>query len=784
MDDSFIGRTIGGFRIVRQVGRGGMGFVFEAEELALRNRRVALKILPLAFTADPAAAARFRREAEIVAFLDHPNIVPVYAVGEETGLSYYAMKYVKGCSMADAIEATRRFGLPLLAQTPEEIARRVTVLTPAPVAPTDALAPEVQERFEAAPGGVQADGETDALARQRFKRAAGAVAEAADGLQYAHGKKVIHRDIKPANLMVDQGGNVLIADFGLATDVQSQTLTVAGSMMGTPAYMSPEQVMAAEMPIDHRTDIYSLGATLYEALTLVPPFQASTRDKLLQQILRRDPRPPRALDKRIPTDLDVITMKALEKDLGRRYQSAGELGDDLRQHLAGEPISARPSGPITRTMKRVRRHRVLAGSILAASAIAILSVVLATIYSRRKVRAHRTTAVYSRDNAYWEACQRYADSANPVGRLLVAIKGRDHALENELRSSHPWEGTVGRAFGDCPRLSGVVTPFGGWDDACFSPSGDTLAACSGIGVIKLWDVRTGRERRTITGHGGAVASLDFSPDGSTLASAGQDTSVRVWNAATGEEKAVLRGHGSVVAAVGFSPDGATLASGSRDTTVRLWDAATARGRAVLKGHRSVVWSIAFSPDSATLASASDDGTIRLWDAANGQERGILEGHSRGVRRVVFSPDGTRLASAGTDGAVKLWDVAAGRETAALDGHKRPVPGLAFSPDGAILVSGGADRTIRFWDVAAARQRTVFEPQWAGVRSVSFSPDGATFVSTSATVKLWDVATGRERAALDGSAGEATAVAFAPTGSASPRPAPTARSASGTHRPDA
>jgi tetratricopeptide (TPR) repeat protein len=350
---------VGDFELLSELGRGGMGIVYEARQLSL-SRRVALKILPPGLGLTDQAVQRFQREARAAARLHHTNIVPVHATGEEAGCHYYAMELIEGQPLSDVLsDLTGQGSSSLMDETltrlggDEQDENRAEETTSRPTS------------------GITSLSDSSSGGRRWFDAVARLIAEVADALDYAHERGVIHRDIKPANLMLSKNGRLCVTDFGLARVAQEPGMTVSGSLMGTPAYMSPEQVAARRMKLDHRTDIYSLGAVLYEMLTLRKPFPGESREEILGSILAKEPRKPRRINPRVPLDLETICQKAMEKDPGRRYGSAGELAEDLRQYLQRGLITARRAGPLRRTAKFVRRHP-LGATITAAVLVVVL----------------------------------------------------------------------------------------------------------------------------------------------------------------------------------------------------------------------------------------------------------------------------------------------------------------------------------------------------------------------------------------------------------------------------
>ena len=312
--------AFGNYHIKREIGRGGMGIVYEAVHVLL-EKRVALKVLPVRTLAGADQLERFFREARMAAGMHHTNIVPVFDVGQVVGTPYYAMQYIEGSGL-------------------DRILRIVQ-------SATDRSPMDQSARIQAGlPGRLE----------DYFQWVSGIGIQAAEGLAYAHERKIIHRDIKPSNLLLDKQGVLWIADFGLARKIEDPAMTQSGVMLGTPRYMSPEQAESARRPVDQRSDIYSLGATLYELLTCRPVFEGKTPQEVLSQIVTREPVAPRRLNREIPADLAIIVMKAMAKRPEDRYQSARELADDLDHWQKMEPIKARPIGPVGRTIRWCRRN--------------------------------------------------------------------------------------------------------------------------------------------------------------------------------------------------------------------------------------------------------------------------------------------------------------------------------------------------------------------------------------------------------------------------------------------
>jgi serine/threonine protein kinase len=416
------GAEFGGYCVAREIGRGGMGVVYEAVHLAL-GRRVALKVLPVAGPNAGERLERFLREARTAAGLHHTNIVPVFDVGRVDGTAYYAMQFIDGTPL----DAVLRRPRPPASPAPAPLAGPPTAsAAPADVTRTaspDPAATRVRPPDTPAPGLPAAPPAMPEPPELTPRFVADVGAQAADGLGYAHDRGVVHRDVKPSNLIRDAAGVVWITDFGLARRLDDASLTRTGQLLGTPRYMSPEQAEASARPIDHRTDVYSLGATLYELLTRRPAFDGKTPQEVVGQILTREPVAPRRLDASIPRDLETVVMKAMAKRPADRYASAHELGADLRRFLAGEPVSARRISPVGRAWRWARRNPAVA-SLLGAVLVVFAAGAGVSAYYARQAELRAKDAD---DNA------TLAGQKEALARTLADLAGRREAEANTER---------------------------------------------------------------------------------------------------------------------------------------------------------------------------------------------------------------------------------------------------------------------------------------------------------------------------------------------------------------
>jgi eukaryotic-like serine/threonine-protein kinase len=732
---------LGDFRLVAEIGRGGMGVVYEAVQRSL-NRRVALKVLPFAAAMDPTQLRRFQTEALAAAQLHHTHIVPVYSVGCERGVHYYAMQFIEGQTLAQAIAERRRLDRPRSASTNKDDHRETDAIrsnTPTP----------------------------SSRNKEYFRTAAALGIQAAEALDHAHKVGIVHRDIKPGNLLLDVQGCLWVTDFGLARIRDDTGLTITGDLVGTLRYMSPEQALAKRGYLDHRTDIYSLGATLYELVTLQPAINGQDRQEVLRKIAQDEPTTPRRLDPTIPRELETILIKTMSKEVESRYDTAQELAADLRNFLDHRPIKARRPTLVERAAKWARRHRKVV-----ASAVLIVILAAAGLGASVALIAHeRAEAVRQRDRArrhgyVADIRQAYelVQSGQDAGVLEVLNKWRPVADEPDLRN-FPWYYLRRLCHDERLTLRGHA---GAVYHADFSPDGRTLVTCGQDGTVRFWEVATGRPLRTIAAHATEVNGAAFSPDGRTLATVSDDGTIKLWKVETGAEQATIPAHNGEATAVRFTPDGRRLISAGRnDCLVKLWDLTTFKELASTRAHEGFIENIALAPDGATLATSGADGYARLWNLANlGAGKSLHVALRAAVYGLAFSSDGTRLATAESSGRVRMCDLPSGQPREGFEGvaHSGGAQAVAFLAGDRMLVSGDGRAILWLSDGTTGNSLAVLNGHTGKIWGISVAPDGATFatVSSDGTVKLWDAGLSQPWLAIPVARGSGP-LAFTPDG---------------------
>jgi WD40 repeat protein/tRNA A-37 threonylcarbamoyl transferase component Bud32 len=769
------GSCPGDYEVLEEIARGGMGVVYKARQVSA-NRLVALKVIradrldELPDAERQQWRARFRAEAEAVANLDHPGIVPLYEVGEHQGQPFFSMKLVQGGNLGHWIKEVHKSGPSAGAQ----------------------------------------------------RAAAHLLATAARAVHSAHQRGILHRDLKPGNILMDGDGQPLVTDFGLAKRLDQGGSLAPSGIVGTAAYMPPEQAAARRDAQSTAADVYGLGAILYEMLTGRPPFQGANEFETLLQVLEREPVPPRSLQPTVHRDLETICLKCLRKEPRQRYSFAAWLAEDLENWLAGRPVHARPVGAWEWGWKWGRRNPVVAGLVGAVAAALLLGAGVATLFAvQAESRAREATlarnqanesarqATVAKDEAAHKAAeekqarleaekaQRAADEARHRAEWLaytglLAFAQREwqdkevehahdllDACQGDLRGwEHAYLSHLCNSMQQA--LRGHTGPV---LSVYWSPDGKRLASAGAAkdlhGEVKVWDLSKGPA--TLIFSKAQIASVRWSPDGQRLAGTGFDQTVKVWDAASGKEILSVKDGGGLH----WSPDGQRLAGTGFDQTVKVWDAASGKEILSVKGRDRVSWSsgcsVSWSPDGQRLAGTGFDVTLgtgvdqtaKVWDLASGKEiLSLSEGGSLSWR-----PDGKRLAWVRYDkfkrrGEVEVWDAASGRKVLSLKGHAGPAPSVCWSPDGQRLASGGEDKTVKVWDAASGEEALSLRGHPGVVHSVCWSPDGKRLASADAgqsypsirgEVKVWDTDSGQEVLSVQGDRGEVGNVCWSPDG---------------------
>lgn len=633
--------TIGRYQIVREYARGGMATVYLAHDPRF-EREVAIKMLPHAFVHDPAFRARFKREAQIIAALDHPNIVPVYDFGEEDEQLYLVMRFMSGGALAQRL----------------------------------------------------------ARSNLSLKEAGVIISRIAPALDAAHARGIIHRDIKPSNILFDQFGDSFLSDFGIAHIAASTTnLTGSGAVMGTPIYMSPEQIQPG-VEVDHRSDLYALGVVLFEMLAGQPPYHEDSSPKLLIQHLLSPIPSIRDLRPELPETCDTVLGRALAKDPTHRYATAGEMAADLARAADQGTKSSytRPAEtqaiPQAATSKSAspRLDRLLKGLWLGVAALILVLSAILLIGLNVERRSSESTAVL-------------LPTDTPTPFVLphpVKLVEYSHLAEEPVTS------------------------------LAWSPDSTKLAFSLPDNKIAIQNIETGETLQTLAGHKQGVTRLEWSPDGMMIASTSPDAQVLIWDIETGEQLYWMIWQRGGPNGVTWSPDSETIAIGRETGQIIIRNLPQLETK-VLTEHLHPVLDVAWSPDGTRLASGGADGSVIVWDAQTGDSLAVLAGDI-----VSWSPDGEWLATALYD-SIFVWDPQTGNRLHSLRGHRGEILSVAWSPDGKLLASGAEDGAVIIWELEQLDAFRILETESGAVNVVRFSPSGELLASGSAGgLILWEV----------------------------------------------
>ena len=707
VEDRLTGKTIGDFEVEELLGAGGMGMVYKARQISL-NRVVALKVLPPQLNS-PHAARRFKAEMEAAARLRHPNVVSVHTTGRDQGMLYFAMDLVEGQTLGQVIRGLQANPVPEIASCPRALSATEKTIK------RTATAPAATETV------VQRE-----LKSNYFDWVAATLASVADGLEYAHSLNLIHRDIKPTNLLLSSEGQVHISDFGLARDVSEPGITQTGEVLGTPYYMSPEQI-SASATIDSRTDVYSLGATLFELLTLQPPFPGKQRDQVLSRITSEDLVKPRKINHRIPKDLETICLKALAKRPNERYGAAREMASDLRRFLRREPIQAKRAGITERSFKWIDRHRGLATS-LAALPLCIAIVATTFALKNRKLaldlldetrRANLSTfearIEHARAVRSTNRPTRRSESLNSIAAAFAILSGLDIDA-NELKSRRLLLRNEAIAALAIPELK-ITEQYQAsspWTvEVTFGPNYSQYAQPSSDGSVRVAKT-SASETVTLPSQKNRARKMKFSSDGRYLATKHygrgmpNGATIYVWDLEKDQQKPLisLSERRIFLADYGFSPDNSIFVAHKPGRGIEIYSLDTGELQDTIESSSESLI-IEFSPNNKLAVAEHRERQLQLWNL-DGEKAVLTESVEVDgeISAIGWREYPSALGVGTSKGEVHVWHTSLSDLPQVLRSHRSEIIGVHFQPAGSLLATSTLDEKVALTDLATTITQTV------------------------------------------------------------------------------
>lgn len=675
-----VGQQLGNYRLINFLGEGGFAEVYLGEHIHL-GTLAAIKVLRTQLSAED--VEHFRSEARIIARLEHPNIVRVLDFGVEDKVPFLVMSYAPRGTLRQLHPRGTPLPLPTIVSYVKQIA---------------------------------------------------------DALQYAHGQKLIHRDIKPENMLVGKRDEVLLSDFGIALVAQSSRYQTTRDVVGTVAYMSPEQIQGKPVPA---SDQYSLGVVVYEWISGTRPFQGTFTEIAVQHAVV----PPPSLRERFPAispDVEQVIMTALAKDARYRFTTVQAFANALEQ--ASISRQSYPFSRISQPSEFVPTFvpgRQIESTVPATPSIPASQPGVGDASRNQPEPARRNLSrrlfllsiagitVAGGGFAWWELAQKnsHVVASNSSGSHRTTASPTSPATTPSAATTASL-GAIEYIYHGHSASVGTVA----WSP----PDGQRIASGSGDNTVQVWDAASGGNVLVYRGHAQAVQSVMWSPDGQRIVSGGNDRTVQIWDAATGNTLFTYTGHRDTVWAVAWSPGGKYIASASSDRTVQVWDATTGNPVYSYQGHAAIVYAVAWSMDSTRIASAGEDQTVQIWDSTAGSNVLTYTHHSGLVTSVVWSPDGTQIASGAHDKTVQVWNPTTGNTIVTCYGHFGQVDSVVWSSDGTRLVSGSTDRTAIIWSPTTGKSLYIYRGHSASVWCVAWSPNGKHVASGAddRTVQIW------------------------------------------------